>query len=90
MLPQLRLKRMWEDCYYATSARSQEDAQTNRYIINALEEASELDPSLPLPLEDYRLLCRLDEREPFIPDTVPQMEEEFPIGYRKEEVLAAL
>lgn len=81
------LKRMWEDCYYATSARSKEDAQTNRYIINALEEASELDPSLPLPLEDYRLLCRLDGREPFIPDTAPQMVEEFAIGYRKEEVM---
>ena len=90
MLPQLRPEADVGGLLLRHLRPQQEDAQTNRYIINALEEASELDPSLPLPLEDYRLLCRLDGREPFIPDTAPQMVEEFPIGYREGRGHAAL
>lgn len=81
------LKRMWEDCWYAPSDRSGDDAQTNQQIIQYLEKASALDATLPLPVSEYRELCILDYREPQLPPETPELEEEFLIGYRRDEVI---
>ncbi len=73
---------LWEDCCFAPSARSQEDAAVNTSILDDLERAARLDPSLPLPRSAYRELCALAEREPALPDG-PELTEEFEPGYRK-------
>lgn len=80
------LKKLWEDCYYAPSQRSEEDAQINRDIIRHLERAAQLDPELPLPLAAYREICILDDRDFAIDEDAPELEEEYPIGYRRGEV----
>lgn len=79
------LAMLWEDCYFAPSARSEEDLQINRAILGALERAA-ADSRLPFPKEAYRLLCRLDGREPIALEGLPELQSEFPIGYRREAV----
>ena len=83
------LKRLWEDCYFAPSDRSGEDAQINGLILDELEKAANMDPELPLPVETYRELCILDDRGFGLPEDVPELEEEFSPGYHKGEVTQA-
>lgn len=81
------LKQLWEDCYFAPSDRSPQDRQINEAILDTLERSAAMDPSLPQPVADYRELCIMDDRTPNLPEEVPELEEFYPIGYRKGEVL---
>ena len=46
-----------ERCYFAPSARSEEDACINAAILDDLERAAKMDPSLPLPRGSYEEVC---------------------------------
>ncbi|MCI8304156.1 MAG: hypothetical protein HFF52_05955, partial [Lawsonibacter sp.] len=76
------LNALWEDCCFATSSRSLEDAGLNAAILDDLERAAKLTPSLPLPRAAYLELCALAGRTPALPEG-PALEEEFAPGYRK-------
>ena len=76
------LNDLWENCYFSPSSRSQEDAKVNAAILDDLERAAALDLTLPLPRDAYREVCALAGRSPALPDG-PELEMEFPIGYRK-------
>ena len=77
------MKLLWEDCYYVSSGRSENDADLNRSIIENLEKAYELNPMLPLPYDIYCEVCDLDGRLPIIPSTALCMNESNKPGYRK-------
>lgn len=80
---------LWEDCCFAPSARSLEDGAINAAILDDLERAAKLDPTLPLPRGAYLEVCGLAERDPALPDG-PALEEEFAPGYRKGMVTHAV
>ena len=80
---------LWEDCRFAPSGCSQEDAAINSAILDDLERAAKLDPSLPLPRSAYAEVCALAGREPALPDG-PALREEFAPGYRKGYVTHAV
>lgn len=80
---------LWEKCCFAPSQRSLEDAAINSAILDDLERAAKLDPTLPLPRSAYAEICALAEREPALPDG-PALEEEFAPGYRKGYVTHAV
>lgn len=84
------LNALWENCYYVSSDRSQEDRQINRSILNDLERAYQMDPELSLPFKTYRELCVLDGRKPVLPMQGEELETEFPIGYRRGLVTHSL
>lgn len=73
---------LWEKCCFAPSVRSWEDEAVNASILDDLECAAKLDPSLPLPRESYALVCALAGRDPVLPDG-PNLAEEFAPGYRR-------
>ncbi len=81
------LNGLWEHCYYRPSARSPKDAYINDLILDELELSMQLDQTLAQPLEEYQALCQLAGRQAHIPQGVVQMVADFPIGYRKGEVL---
>lgn len=81
------LKRMWQDCCFAPSERNFEDERVNKYILENLEMASHLNPSLPLPIGAYRELCIMAGQDFRISEDVPEMEEAFEPGYHKGELL---
>lgn len=76
---------LWEDCCFAPSARSGEDAAGNAAILDDLERATRMDPSLPLPRSAYEEVCALAGRTPVLPDG-PALAEEFSPGYRRDLV----
>lgn len=76
---------LWERCCFAPSARSEEDAAVNASILDDLERAARMDPSLPLPRSAYEEVCALAGRAPALPGG-PELEEEFAPGYRKDLV----
>lgn len=76
---------LWEDCCFAPSARSGEDAAGNAAILDDLERAAQMDPSLPLPRSAYEEVCALAGRAPALPDG-PALAEEFSPGYRRDLV----
>ena len=76
---------LWEDCCFAPSARSGEDAAGNAAILDDLERAAQMDPSLPLPRSAYEEVCALAGRAPVLPDG-PALTEEFSPGYRRDLV----
>lgn len=80
------LNLMWEKCWFSPSSRCDRDAVINGRILDSLERAYRMDDRLPLPMEAYRLLCRLDERAPVIPDTAQELESLYPVGFRRGEV----
>lgn len=79
----LALHALWEDCYFMPSERSEEDARINGYIINELETAASLNPSIPFPKKEYEELCRLHGCTPIPTEEMPAYETEFTIGYRR-------
>lgn len=79
----LALHALWEDCYFMPSERSEEDTRINGYIINELEIAALLDPSIPFPKKEYEELCRLHGCKPIPTEGMPAYETEFAIGYRR-------
>ncbi|MCI8913947.1 MAG: hypothetical protein HFF38_07455 [Lawsonibacter sp.] len=83
------LNALWEKCYFAPSARSLEDTAINGSILDDLERAAKLDPTLPLPRTSYLEVCALAEREPVLPDG-PELREDFAPGYRKDPVTHAV
>ena len=80
------LNYLWERCYFVSSERSGEDRECNRLILDSLEQAARLSPGLPLPVDAYRELCSLDGRKPLLRADAPEMESDFPAGFRKGEV----
>lgn len=80
---------LWEKCYFAPSARSWEDEAVNASILEDLERAAKLDPSLPLPREAYEEVCALAQRDPALP-AGPELAGEFAPGYRKDLVTHSL
>ncbi len=76
---------LWEDCCFAPSSRSPEDAAINAAILDDLERAAKLNPALPLPRSAYLELCALAERPPALQQG-PELQEEFAPGYRKGPV----
>lgn len=81
------LNGLWEHCYFRPSTRSSEDQYINRVILDELELAMQLDPTLPEPLAEYQELCQLAGRPMRSPTGVPLLEGDFPIGFRKGNVL---
>lgn len=86
---QIALNLLWEQCYFAPSSRSGEDASINETICKNLEMAAMLDRELPLPRRAYREICKLARREPALPDG-PELEQEFEPGYRKGLVTCSI
>ncbi len=80
---------LWEQCCFAPSARSWEDEAVNAAILDDLERAAKLDPSLPLPRAAYEEVCALARREPALPQG-PCLAEAFSPGYRKGLVTHSL
>ena len=80
---------LWERCYFAPSCRSAEDAAVNSAILDDLERAAQMSPSLPLPRAAYEEVCALAGREPALPQG-PELQEEFSPGYRKGLVTHAV
>lgn len=80
---------LWENCYFAPSSRSEEDAKINAAILDDLERSASLDPGLPLPRKAYREVCALAGRPPVLPEG-PELEADFPIGYRRGLVVHSL
>ena len=80
---------LWEHCCFAPSARSWEDEAVNAAILDDLERAAQMSPSLPLPRAAYEEVCALAGREPALPQG-PELQEEFSPGYRKGFVTHAL
>lgn len=77
---------LWTRCYFAVSARSAEDQRINGGLLDDLEQAYRMEPSLPLPYEAYEEVCALDGRSPSLPGQCVRLAWEFPVGYRKELV----
>ena len=48
---------LWERCFFSSSRRSGEDAVINASILDDLERAARMDPSLPLPRSSYEEVC---------------------------------
>lgn len=80
------LNALWEDCYFMPSSRSDEDEQINALILDELEKAARMDPTLPFPVAEYSEVCRLAERNPIDLSALSPLKSEFPIGYRKGKV----
>ena len=81
------LNGLWEHCYFRPSSRSSEDQYINRVILDELEFAMALDPALPEPLAEYEELCALAGRSPRSVAGIPLLDSDFPIGFRKGQVL---
>lgn len=80
---------LWEKCCFAPSARSPEDEAVNGAILDDLERAALLDPSLPLPRASYDEVCALAKRDPALLQGA-ELAEEFTPGYRKGLVTHSL
>lgn len=78
------LNALWEDCYFMPSSRSETDYAINGEIIDCLEKAIALDPTLPIPKKEYVELCKLHGTEPMDISALTDFECNYPIGYRKE------
>lgn len=76
---------LWCDCLYENSLKDEGSLKLAQSICQALEKAHQLDPQLPLPVDEYQLLCQVLNRKNQIfdvdqyPDTL--------IGYRRQPVL---
>lgn len=77
------LQLLWEECYFMPSARSDEDESVNRRCIELLEKAWQEDRSLSFPVQEYRLLCKLDGREPQDVSKAVSLQEMYTAGYRR-------
>lgn len=83
------LNLLWEDCCFQSSSVRVMDQQCNQAIIWSLERAYQLEPLLPLPVTAYQEICALDNHTMVIPETAPQLEETYSIGYRRGEITHA-
>ncbi|WP_071441540.1 hypothetical protein [Traorella massiliensis] len=75
---------LWCDCLFENSLYDEAALNLAKSICIALEKAHELDKELPLPIDEYQMLCRLLNRENQIFDV-----DQYPkgdVGYRKNEV----
>ena len=79
------LSRLWQDCYFRPSARSDRDKSVNEYIRTHLEKAAELSSEIPLPLKEYKLLCEFDGITARQLQN-SELETDYPIGFRREMV----
>ncbi|MCH5325314.1 MAG: hypothetical protein J1E39_08865 [Eubacterium sp.] len=77
---------LWELCWFAPSSRSEYDKHINSGIVDDVERAYMLEPTLPLPVEEYMEICVLDGRTPIIPTDTPSLKYSFPVGFRKSPV----
>lgn len=74
-------------CYFMFSERSIWDGAENGICLINLEKALQYDISLPFPVSEYRLLCRLHGQPPVNLDGVMEMRHECEIGYRRGEIV---
>ncbi len=75
---------LWCDCLFENSIFDEKAKSIASSICLSLEKAHELDPNLPLPVDEYQQLCKLLNRPNRIFDV-----DQYPkgmIGYRKESV----
>ncbi len=79
----LGLYTLWMDCRYRVSERSEEDREANQAAIENLERAMKMDPNIPIPIDEYKEVCKLDKHEPMDVSTQPRFVSPYPIGYRK-------
>ncbi|HIZ01335.1 MAG TPA: hypothetical protein H9819_03660 [Candidatus Bacteroides merdipullorum] len=84
------LNALWEDCCFMPSKRSAEDKETNAFILDNLEQAARLDSRLPFPKEAYLKLCECADYEPIDLSGLPELQTDYPIGYRKGELIYRL
>ena len=84
------LNALWEDCCFMPSERSAEDKETNAFILDNLEQAARLDSHLPFPKEEYLKLCECADCEPIDLSGLPELQTDYPIGYRKGELIYRL
>lgn len=78
---------LWCDCLFENSMKDEASIKLAQSICQALEKAHQLDPTLPLPVDEYQLLCQVLNRKNKIFNV-----EQYPdslIGYRREAVLYA-
>lgn len=80
------LSMLWEDCCFMPGDRSEEDRAVNSAILDELEAAAALDPSLPFPKDEYALLCALNGHPPIDLAPLADYRPEYPIGYRRDNV----
>lgn len=74
-------------CCFKPSERSESDKNANGAVLAHLEKALELDRNLPFPKKEYLEICALAGQEPKDIEDVPEMETEYPIGYRRSDVV---
>ncbi len=77
------LSMLWEDCYFKSGTRSDEDFQINGEIIRLVEKSIQTDPALSVPIDEYLELCALNNVEPLPTNDLHEFRSEFPIGYRR-------
>ncbi len=80
------LSLMWEECWFMDGSRSERDEEINGRILDCLEKALLLDRTLPFPVKEYEMLCRLNEKDPRDLAGVCAYEPDYPIGYRRGKV----
>ena len=73
-------------CCFKPSSRSEYDKNVNGAIINHLEAALKKDRTIPFPKAEYLEICELDGHEPLDTSDVPEMEHDYPFGYKKNDV----
>ncbi|MCL2624883.1 MAG: hypothetical protein FWD31_14570 [Planctomycetaceae bacterium] len=80
------LTKLWTDCYFMLSDRTQTDADINGQIIELLEKSAAYDPALPFPKREYLELCELHGVKGIPVDQLPAWTLFDKIGYRRETI----
>lgn len=83
------LNLLWKECYFAYSNMNETTKKYADMILTFLEIAYRMDPKLPLPMSDYRLLCEVRGHSSMIEHGIP-MDLDRQIGYRRDRVEMAL
>lgn len=77
------LSLLWSQCYFRPSDRSEQDKRVNERIIKELEYSLFLDETMPIPQDEYLLLCQLADHQPLDLATSVNELQPLPIGYRR-------
>lgn len=76
---------LWKECYFEYSTMNDKTMDITNSILDYLEMAYEKNPTLALPMLEYRELCETMDREPKISNPVSMIN--IPkIGYRREMI----
>jgi len=80
------LNMLWEDCYFVDSDKAEDAEYINGEIISNLEKAYKMNPRIPFPVKEYLEICSLHNHKPVNLEDAVDLQTEYPIGYRKENV----